>query len=190
MSVGRGIRNLLRVFSYRLRVKASRLRVDLVLALRGNVLLTPIEIAGAVRQIERLNLGERLGAQRDITVYLTPNTQGRLIVGQDVFIGKGCFFSICADMTIGDNVLIGPYSYLASATHVTIDANVPMAKQGLTGEPLTIGEDVWIGTGVTIMPGIEIGRGSIIGAGSVVTKSIPPSEVWAGVPARKLRARK
>lgn len=36
----------------------------------------------------------------------------------------------------------------------------------------------------TILSGVEIGTNSIVGAGSLVTRSIPPGEVWGGVPAR------
>jgi acetyltransferase-like isoleucine patch superfamily enzyme len=50
-----------------------------------------------------------------------------------------------------------------------------------------IEENVWIGAGVTVLPGCAIGKNSVVGAGSVVTKSIPANEVWAGIPARKIR---
>ena len=39
------------------------------------------------------------------------------------------------------------------------------------------------------MAGVRIGRGAIIGAGSVVTKSVPPYEIHAGVPAKKIGER-
>lgn len=53
---------------------------------------------------------------------------------------------------------------------------------------ITIQENVWIGSNVTVLPGCVIGENSVVGAGSVVTKSIPNNEIWAGVPARKIRA--
>lgn len=51
-----------------------------------------------------------------------------------------------------------------------------------------IDDGVEIGQSSLIMPGARIGKGSIIGAYSVVLKdtSIPPYEIWAGVPARKV----
>ncbi len=52
-----------------------------------------------------------------------------------------------------------------------------------------IGNDVWIGAGVTLARGVTIGDGAIIGARAVVTKSVPPYEIWGGVPARKIRNR-
>jgi serine O-acetyltransferase len=37
-------------------------------------------------------------------------------------------------------------------------------------------------------PGLTtIGRGAVIGANSVVLRDVPAGEVWAGVPARRLR---
>jgi len=49
---------------------------------------------------------------------------------------------------------------------------------------------VWIGTGCKILYGVHLGRGCIVGAGAVVNKSIPPYEIWAGVPAKKIGERK
>ena len=45
-----------------------------------------------------------------------------------------------------------------------------MAKANITGKGVTIGEH------------------AIVGAGSVVAKDIPAGEIWAGNPAKKLRA--
>jgi acetyltransferase-like isoleucine patch superfamily enzyme len=34
---------------------------------------------------------------------------------------------------------------------------------------------------------LEVGDWSLIGMGAVVTRSVPPGEVWIGMPARRLR---
>ena len=52
-----------------------------------------------------------------------------------------------------------------------------------------IGHDVWIGENSIIKAGITIGNGAVIGAGSVVTKDVGAYEIWAGNPARLIRAR-
>lgn len=56
-------------------------------------------------------------------------------------------------------------------------------------KPVTVGNDVWIGHGAVIMPGVTIGNGAVIGANSVVTRDVGPFEVFAGVPARRLKMR-
>jgi acetyltransferase-like isoleucine patch superfamily enzyme len=40
-----------------------------------------------------------------------------------------------------------------------------------------------------VLDGARIGRGAIIGAGSVVTGVVPPYEIWAGNPLRKIKDR-
>lgn len=44
-----------------------------------------------------------------------------------------------------------------------------------------------IGIGAVILNGVRIGAGSIIGAGAVVSKSVSPSTLCVGVPAKPLR---
>lgn len=56
-------------------------------------------------------------------------------------------------------------------------------------DPVCIGNDVWIGSNVCVLRGVNIGNGAVIGAGAVVTKDIPPYEIWAGVPAKKIGQR-
>ncbi len=55
--------------------------------------------------------------------------------------------------------------------------------------PITIGDDVWVGANAIVLRGARIGTGAVIGAGSVVTKAVPAYEIWAGVPAKKIRDR-
>ena len=46
----------------------------------------------------------------------------------------------------------------------------------------------YLGAGAVIGEHLTIGEFSLVGMGAVVTKDIPACEVWAGVPARRLRA--
>lgn len=59
----------------------------------------------------------------------------------------------------------------------------------ISDKKIVISSDVWIGAGVTVLSGITIGVGAVVGAGSVVTHDIPPYEIWAGNPAKKIRNR-
>ena len=105
--------------------------------------------------------------------------------------GIGAHSIVPGDVTIGENVMIGPECYLFTRQHRYDNLSVPMGAQGMTeSRPITIGSDVWIGARVTILPGVQIGDGAIIGAGAVVTKNVPPYEVWGGNPARFIKSRK
>lgn len=59
----------------------------------------------------------------------------------------------------------------------------------LSNAAIHIGDNVTIGAKSIIMSGVKIGDGAIVAAGSVVLKhtQIGTGEVWAGVPARRIR---
>jgi acetyltransferase-like isoleucine patch superfamily enzyme len=52
---------------------------------------------------------------------------------------------------------------------------------------VTIERGAYIGAGALIREGLVVGAGSVVGMGAVLTRSVPPGEVWAGTPARRLR---
>lgn len=53
---------------------------------------------------------------------------------------------------------------------------------------VTVGEGAYVGAGALVRENRSIGAWSLIGMGAAVTRDVPPGEVWAGVPARRLRA--
>jgi acetyltransferase-like isoleucine patch superfamily enzyme len=115
-------------------------------------------------------------------------------------IGYDC---VIVNTSIGSFVSIGALCRIGGAGH-TVDwvstspvfnGNSDHLKKKFSLFPFeysirtTIGNDVWIGDCVMIKSGVVVGDGAVIGMGSVVTKNIPPYEVWAGNPARCIRAR-
>jgi acetyltransferase-like isoleucine patch superfamily enzyme len=99
-------------------------------------------------------------------------------------IGKGVSIQtnayICAYSKIEDYVFLGPCSVLLN------DKYAAQKKVKLTGP--VIKKAASIGGNATIMPGVIVGEGSLIGALSIVTKNVLPKSIYAGIPARKLRA--
>ena len=104
-------------------------------------------------------------------------------IGKRVFINAGCQFQDQGGIEIGDDVLIGPQTIIATLNH---DPN-PEKRGGMIPKPVRICDKVWLGARVTICPGVTIGESAIVGAGAVVTKDVPPRTVVAGVPARIFR---
>ena len=104
-------------------------------------------------------------------------------IGKRVFINAGCQFQDQGGIEIGDDVLIGPQTIIATLNH---DPN-PEKRGGMIPKPVKIGDKVWLGARVTICPGVTIGEGAIVGAGAVVTKNVPPRTVVAGVPAKIIK---
>jgi acetyltransferase-like isoleucine patch superfamily enzyme len=114
---------------------------------------------------------------------------GALIIGDRVVIGSRVNIRASGGtIIIGKNTLIAQNVSLIAANHTISDQQPYRDLPWDTNKVgLEIGENVWLGVGVTVLPGCRIGDNSVVGAGSVVTKSIPPKEVWGGIPARKLR---
>lgn len=104
------------------------------------------------------------------------------------FVAEGC--RICPRVRIGAYTMFAPCVVVTGSDHRFDIPGTPMIFSGRP--PLrdtVIGDDVWVGYGSVILSGIRIGRGAIVAAGSVVTKDVPPYEIHAGVPAKKIRDR-
>ena len=99
-----------------------------------------------------------------------------LKLGKDFDIGEFTYINSHYGVDIKDKVQIG--SHCSIYSHSTIDD-----KKG----PVILEKNCKIGTHSTIMPNVTIGENSIIAAYSFVTKKIPSNELWAGVPAKKIR---
>ena len=100
-------------------------------------------------------------------------------------IGKNCYIS--SDrindpylVTIGNNSTIG--SKVIITPHIA-------EKNEIVFSPVIIGDNCLIGLGAQINPGCNIGDGAVIASRAIVPKytNVPPGEVWAGIPAKKIK---
>lgn len=112
-----------------------------------------------------------------------------VVIGNNVQFGNDC--NVSSNVHFGNNVLmagnvqfVGKHDHTFSVPGVTIWDG----ERGDNGTTM-VGDDVWIGASSIIISGVTIGMGSIVAAGSIVTCDIPPCEIWAGVPAKKLKDR-
>ena len=121
--------------------------------------------------------------------------------GKNIKMGRNSYanfnftaLDIC-EITIGDNVFIGPNVSLLTPKHPLCwqDRNPYFnEKTGRTtdkeyGAPITIGDNCWIAGDVTVCAGVTIGEGCVLGAGSVVTRDIPANSLAFGNPCRVSR---
>jgi acetyltransferase-like isoleucine patch superfamily enzyme len=111
-----------------------------------------------------------------------------LVAGPHSYVGPDCM--IGPNVKLGAYTMFGPRVCIVGRDH---DPNVPGTPmcytQRSSAPPTRIGDDVWVGCGAIILSGVTIGRGAIIAAGAVVTRDVPEYEVFAGVPARRIRSR-
>ncbi len=141
----------------------------------------------------RLAPGVSIGVFSEIFVRRrSPHTPvaGELVVGENAVVGAHA--NLRAE---GGRIHIGPHCLLAQGVSLIAANHVIRPGQRFHDLPVddrrtgvTLEENVWLGCHVTVLSGCTVGRGAVVGAGSVVTHHVPPGEVWAGVPARRLRA--
>lgn len=113
--------------------------------------------------------------------------KNKMIIGSGSWIGQQCFFHSAGGIDIQEKVGIGPGVKILTSTHELDDARSTIIENDIICKKVTIGRGSDIGVNAVIMPGVSIGQLVQIGAGSVVTKNVPSNEVWAGVPAKKIR---
>ncbi len=117
------------------------------------------------------------------------NAGPSIIINDNVFIGNNCEFNIVNKITIESDCLIASGCKFIDHNHNFSSVSKLIREQVSTNKHIHIGSNVWLGYNVLVLMGVEIGEGSVVAAGSVVVKSIPPFEIWGGIPAKKIRNR-
>ncbi len=124
------------------------------------------------------------GPDLDVSSGVLIDYPERVTFGARVFLNRGVYITAHAPITVGDDVLMGPYVVINSGDHVYDVPHVPIRRQGHRVSPIDIGRDVWLGAGAIVLRGVTIGEGSVVAAGSVVNADVEPYTVVAGTPAR------
>jgi putative colanic acid biosynthesis acetyltransferase WcaF len=101
-----------------------------------------------------------------------------------VCIGDEAIVYNPATLRIGSHAIVSQQAYLCGATHDYRDPAFPM-----TWAPITIGRYAWICARATVQSGVTVGEGAVLGLGSVASRNLEPWTVYAGLPARRIKAR-
>lgn len=117
------------------------------------------------------------------------------VVHPSASVGAGCTVGpgsvllaqtvLTADVTVGAHVAVMPQVVL---THDdVVEAYVTIASGVRLGGGVRLAAGCYVGAGALVREGVTVGEGALVGMGSVVLRDVPPGEVWAGNPARRLR---
>ncbi len=101
-------------------------------------------------------------------------------------IAYGCYFEAIAPITVGGSGHFGPFVVVLTSTHPVSRAGKISRRPELV--PVTIGSHCFIGARAIICAGVTIGDGVVIAAGSVVVRDCLEPGVYAGSPAKLVRA--
>jgi acetyltransferase-like isoleucine patch superfamily enzyme len=112
-----------------------------------------------------------------------------IVLGNWIFVGRATEFNICKSIRIGDYALIASGCKFIDHDHGITDDSLPIGLQPGEEREIVIEGNVWLGANVIVLKGVTIGEGAVVAAGAVVTKSVPPFEIWAGVPAVRIAVR-
>lgn len=109
---------------------------------------------------------------------------GGVIIEDDVEIGA----NTCIDRGALGDTFIGRGTKIDNLVHVAHNAhigkNVMIIANAMIAGSVIIGDNAWIAPSVSTREVIKIGSNAVVGIGSLVTKNIPDSETWLGVPAK------
>jgi len=147
---------------------------------------------------ERITVGARSLVDGELLVH---DYGGRIQIGESCYVGMGSRVWSGEELCIGDHVFIAHNVTITDTNAHQLDATEraahyqhtvvegqPFEKGSIETAPVVIGDHAWINFNVAILKGVTIGEGAVIGAGSVVTKHVPPYVLYAGNPARMIRA--
>ena len=120
----------------------------------------PIRRVDFLRKFRKINIGKNVYI--DESVWRDNEYPQYLFIEDNVVVANG------ARLLTHDSALNGMYEFPNRVKKTVLKKNC------------------YIGAAAIILPGTTIGENAIIGAGAIVTKNVPPNEVWAGTPAKKI----
>jgi acetyltransferase-like isoleucine patch superfamily enzyme len=138
----------------------------------------------------QISIGDFCSIQNNTNFMISNYVSNQLsvIIENNVYLGSGCHFNIGKQIRIGSNCMIASGCSFIDNDHGTARGQLLREQLGKYSS-IQIGEDCWLGANVIVLKGVTISKGAIVAAGAVVNKSIPPYEIWGGVPAKKIGQR-
>ena len=139
---------------------------------------------------DQLSLGDH--STIDDFVYLDAGI--RTVIGRYVHIGNHASVIGGGELEIGDYAVVATGARILTATDTfhggaRMSTHLPAEFRHVVRAKVTIAEDGFVGANVVVLPGVTVPEGCVVGAGSVVTRDLEPWTVYAGCPARPIRAR-
>lgn len=137
---------------------------------------------------ENIEIGDNVYVGHN--AMLKAHHTGKLIIGNEVWIGQNCFIHGAGGVTIGSHVGIGPGVMMYSSPHDLSQDNLgPISDLPAKFQPIVIEDDCNLGMGSILIGKVKLAKGTQVGAGAVVTKDTEPMSIMVGVPAKLLRMR-
>jgi acetyltransferase-like isoleucine patch superfamily enzyme len=151
-----------------------------------------IAVPARVLNPEFVHIGDRVEILEMAFLSTIPipgtDVRPRVVIEDDVRIGRGATLSVAAELIIEPGVTIGDFVLLTDTFHPfevedRLGTIVP-------GEPVRIGAGAVLGSHVIVLPGVHIGARSVVWHHAVVGRDVAPGERYVGHPAWRSRGRR
>lgn len=111
---------------------------------------------------------------------------GKLVIGDDCYVGHGTTIACADSIQIGPETMIGDLVSIRDMNHRRVKGR-PIAKSGIETYPIVVGKNCWVGSKVTLAAGCELGDEVTVGANAVVTRTFECGVTIGGVPASVIK---
>jgi virginiamycin A acetyltransferase len=142
--------------------------------------------------LEAIEIGQNVSvhpfARIVVRHHSVGGVEGRLILDDQSYVG-----STSKVVARGGTIRFGKRSGVAQHC-IVVCGMLPFEVEGAPPRDahqqpdIELEDDVWVGSTCVLLPGTSIGAGAVVAAGSVVAGRIPPGELWAGNPVRRIRS--
>jgi galactoside O-acetyltransferase len=142
--------------------------------------------------LDHIALGDHVRV--DDFVVLAAGSEGHIDLGDHVHVSSHACLHGGGGIVVEDFVSISGRSSLYSVSddysgEFLVNPTVPDRYTHVTRAPVTVERHVVLGAGTIVLPGVRVGEGCATGALTLVKHDLEPWGIYAGVPARLVRAR-
>lgn len=116
-------------------------------------------------------------------------SRDRVTLGRDVVLNDALINTSSGTVTIHDFAFFGHGVSLLTGTHdYALRDRERQTAVPSVGRDIIVGPGAWLGSNVTVLGPCMIGAHAVVAAGSVVVHDVDEKCVYAGTPARKIKA--
>ena len=110
------------------------------------------------------------------------NKDSDISLGKNFYLGYFSIISCQKNISVGENVIIGPHVKIYDHDHKFEMNNESLNFSKLDSEKIIIGNNVWIGASVTILKGSKIGDNVVVAANTIVRGNLKSNFLYYGYP--------
>lgn len=125
-------------------------------------------------------LGRKCRVHGSARVWLPAN----LSLGDNVLIGPGVHLYNQGRIAIGSDSVISQRAHLCASSHDADDAHFQLVLR-----PVILGAGCWVAAEAFVGPGVTMGDGAVLAARGALFEDAAPESIYRGNPATKVRMR-